>query len=304
MKGVAIVSKGLEDISCLEIKEILNVTPVAKQGAVVFDVKEKDLCLLSYKAQSLNRVLLLLDSFKIKKIDDIKSRVDKIDIFKWLKDKTFRVSCKVIDNEMTSEELNAKTGEFILEKIEKEEKYKQKVDLDNPDIIFFVYIFNEDCYLGIDFSSELHKRSYKIFGSPTSLRGTIAYSLLRIADVKVNEKIVDPFCGSGEIIIEAALFFSGFSVNYYDKDKFPFNKFIKFDFDDKFTKKKLDLIGYDDSWLYLNNAKKNAKIAGVNKLVSLSFSTLNLYLEAILFNSSVFLEAITTFPFSFSINSA
>jgi len=236
--------------------------------------------LLCYKAQSVNKILFLFNNFKFKEIEDIKKEVDKIDFSGWLsEDKTFRVSCKVIENEVSSQEINPRVGGFIIDVIKKKKNYKQKVDLDNPDLIFFVYIFKDNCYLGIDFSGfSLHKRSYKIFNHPRSLRGTIAYSLSRMAGIDKKQAVVDPFCGSGEIVIEAALFLSGFPVNYFNKEKFAFLKLdLDIDFDNFFKKidgevkaDKLNIIGYDDKWLYLNNAKKNAKIAGINKLISLS----------------------------------
>jgi 23S rRNA G2445 N2-methylase RlmL len=278
IKGVAIVSKGIEQIAALEIKELIGVKTIVEESCVLFDCSYEDLCLLCYKAQSVNKILLLFSSFK--EIDDIKKEVDKIDFSKWLdKDKTFRVSCKVIENKVSSQEINPEVGAFVIDAIKRKKNYEQKVDLDNPDVIFFVYIFKDSCYLGIDFSGfSLHKRSYKIFNHPRSLRGTIAYSLVRMADVDKNQVLIDPFCGSGEIPIEAALFLSGFPVNYFSKEKFAFLKLdLGINYEDFFKKidgkvkaDKLNVTGYDDKWLYLNNAKKNSKIAGINKLISLS----------------------------------
>lgn len=276
MKGIAIVSKGTEDIAAKEIKEITKKNSLIKEAAVIFEVsKLENLCSLCYKAQSVNRILFLLAENSFKDVDDIKKKVCGIDFSRWLdKNKTFRVSSEIINNGISSETLNSSTGEFIIDEVKKSKKFIPKVDLDNPDMIFFVYVFGDHFYLGIDFSGfSLHKRIYKIFGYPRSLRGTIAYSLLRIADVNKKDTIIDPFCGSGEIIIEAALFLSKFPVNYFNKEKFVFNKFLKFNFgswDKKICEDKLKIIGYDSSWLYLNNAKKDSKIAGINKLVSLS----------------------------------
>lgn len=270
MKGLAVASKGVEDVCALEIKELIKAKATVKQGAVIFDIKDyKDLCLLCYKAQSVNRVLLLLDNFKFKKIEDIQEKAKKIDFSEWLKNKKFRVSCEIIENKLSSNEVNSETGAVI----------DGKVDLDNPDVIIFVYIFKDSCCIGIDFSGmELNKRSYKIFNHPTALRGTIAYSLIRLAGYKEKETLLDCFMGSGTIPIEAALFISDFPINYFNKEKFAFLK-LDLGIDDSFfkkndkeinLKKKISIIGYDASWLYVNSSKKNAKIAGINKLLSLS----------------------------------
>jgi len=273
MKALAITSEGIEDIASLEIKELINAKSQVKKGCVIFDVKKiEDILLFCYKSQSVNKVLYLLDifSFKTDLYDKISNSIRKMGLNKWLtKGKSFRVSCKVINSDISSEELNGKVGELIVN------KYNQKVDLDNPDVVFFVYIFGNNCYLGIDFSGfNLHKRSYKIFNHPNSLRGTIAYALVRIAGFKKKEILLDPFMGSGIIPIEAALFCSGFPVNYFNKEKFAFLKlktaYKKFFGKEQIDLKKLNIIGYDSAWLAVNSAKKNAKIAGINKILSLS----------------------------------
>ena len=123
----------------------------------------------------------------------------------------------------------------------------------------------------------LIKRSYKIFNHPSALRGTIGYALVRIAGYKEKEKMLDPFSGSGVIPIEAGLYVSGFPVNYFNKDKFSFLRFLKIDFDKFFEKidkdiksKKYKIFGYDKQLMYVTSSKKNAKIGGVNKFVNFS----------------------------------
>jgi len=277
MKGLAIASRGTEDICALEIKELIKAKTAVKKGCVVFDFKKyEDLCLLCYKAQSLKKVLFLFDNFKISKL---KESIEKIDFKKWLTKKTtFRVSSFVVNNEISSEEFNGKIGEIIINYIKDKSKYRQKVDLDNPDLTVFAFLNKNDCYLGIDFSGfNLYKRTYKVFNCPISLRGTIGYTLVRLGDFKENETLLDPFCGSGVIPIEAALFASGKAVNYFNKDKFSFLRFnLKIDFEKMFKKfdyvseEKVKISGYDSKLMNVSASKKNAKIAGVHKMINFS----------------------------------
>ena len=275
MKGLTICYKGMEDISAKEISELIGVKTEIREGCVVFDFdKLEDLVLLCYKGQSINRVLLLLDNFKISKIEDLK-RINKIDLSKWLKNKTFAARCEIIKNkELRSQEVEKATGDEI----------KGKVDLDDPYIIIFIYVYENDCYMGIDLGGDLSKRDYKIFSSPTSLKGTIAYALVRIGDYSSEKKLLDPFCGSGEVILEAALFASKFPLNFYNKNKFPFLKFKEledFDFDkiDKeIIKEKLLINAFDTEQRRVKSAEKNAKIAGVNKIINFSRQDIG-YLE-------------------------
>ncbi len=288
MKAIAITHKGIEDIAALEIKELIKVNSKVNETVVLFEPKKIiDLCTLAYKAQSIIKVICLFDEFKIQAdfneiLNTIKKRIKKISFDKWLdKDKSFKVLCKHLTNDsFSSQDIEKETGAFIIESIKQKKRYDQKVDLENPDLIFYVYIFNERCYLGIDFCGfDLSKRDYKVFSSASDIKGTIAYSLLRIAGYKKEKKLLDPFCSSGIIPIEAALYNKG-TLNYYRKDDFAFLKlkpFEKQNFEQFFTRlnKKEDknkpFIAASDQQLYhIRSAKKNAKIAAINKDIEFS----------------------------------
>ncbi len=269
MKALAITHKGIEDITSLEINELIKTKTTIKKSCVIFDVKSfEEIALVCYKAQSVKKILYLLDSFKITSLKDLKNISKSLEEIKKFitKDKTFAVKCEHIENDnLEKDEICIETANAL--------KLNAKVDLDNPDVIIFVYIYKNNCYLGIDFSGEdISKREYRIYTYHETLKASIAYSLLRIADYKKSDTIIDPFCGSGTILIEAALFANNFSQNYYSKDKFAFLKFLninleKFDSKPSFNGK---IIGYDNELRYIIAAKKNAKIAGIEKSINFS----------------------------------
>ena len=288
MKAIAITHKGTEDIAALEIKELVKASSKISETVVLFEPKNMiDLCKLAYKAQSISRVVYLFDELKIqadfnKILKTIETAIKKISFDKWLgKDKSFKVLCRhLTNNNFSSQDMEKEAGAFIIENIKQKKAYEQKVDLENPDLIFYVYIFGERCYLGIDFCGfDLSKRDYKVFSSASDIKGTIAYSLLRIARYEKQKKLLDPFCSSGVIPIEAALYSNG-SVNYYRKDNFAFLKlkpFEKENFDNFFnklnkqdTKNKIFIAASDQQLYHVRSAKKNAKIAGANKDIEVS----------------------------------
>lgn len=288
MKAIVITHKGIEDIAALEIKELIKANPKVNETVVLFEPKKIiDLCKLAYKAQSITRVVYLFDEFKIqndfnKILKTIEKRIKKINLDKWLdKNKSFKVLCRhLTNNNFSSQDIEKEAGAFIIENIKQKKAYNQKVDLENPDLIFYIYIFNERCYLGVDFCGfDLSKRDYKVFSSASDIKGTIAYSLLRIAGYEKQKKLLDPFCSSGVIPIEAALYSRG-TVNYYRKEDFAFLKLKpceKNNFEGLFNKlnkednKNKPLISASDQQLYhIRSAKKNAKIALVNKDIEFS----------------------------------
>lgn len=62
-------------------------------------------------------------------------------------------------------------------------------------------------YYGIALTKESkHRRNINFFG-PTTLRATICYNMLRLAQPKAGDIIIDPMCGGGSIPIEVQLLF-------------------------------------------------------------------------------------------------
>jgi len=262
MKALAITDVGLEDISLLEIKELIGVKGRAVDSGVIFDFKKKeDLYLLGYKGQSLFKIIDLIDNFSVKKdlIGETKKKIKKVDFSKHLKKKQkFAVRCWYKGAEISRGEMESEVGSVI----------PGKVDLENPDVKFFVFVCGSEVYFGIDvFEKDLSEREYKIFSHPHSLKGPLAYGLVRLAGYDGKKVFLNCFCKSGEIGIEAALLGSGLAVNHFNKEKmgidFDFSKF------DKKTKKpKIHCV--DGDARSLAATRKNAKIAGVHKFLQIA----------------------------------
>lgn len=279
MHGLAITNKGIEKIAAQEINELIGATGILGETIVRFDVKDLlDLCVLCYKMQSVGKVMFLLGHVRFATDDEVYAYAKALDFSTFLKkDKTFRVRCvRLGEHSFDSADIEQEIGGMLAE------TYGCKANLDNPDIPVYVYINNDDCYVGIDFAGfDLSKRQYRIF-SPAAdqLRATTAYAMLRIAGFTKKTALLDPFCCCGTILIEAALHACNYSVNFYDKDKFAFRRFPCFasvDFDAFFEK--LDkqimlpdtkIVGYDTFLQNVKSAQKNAKIAGINKQIDVS----------------------------------
>lgn len=251
MKALAISYSGMEDITALEIKEILGVEVEERKSCCVFECSEEKLAKYTYLGQGVNRVLILLDAFKIKDVSDL-SRIQNIDFSKWLDGRTFAARAEIINNEF--DEVEKTIGDNI----------EGKVDLKNPDVVVFAYIYSNQCYMGIDFSGDLSKRDYKIFSARGDLKGTIAYALVRLSGYDSSKSFLNLNAKAGTIAIEAALFGSGLSVHHFNKDKFYFLKFLDIDLSKFDSKQKESKVYASDSEGYLELVRKNAKIAGVN----------------------------------------
>ena len=278
MKGCAITNIGIEDVTASEIKELTNAKTKANKGCAVFETEKfEDFFKICYHGQSVRKVLLLLSSFKIKKLEDIQKQIQEMNLDEWITSKTtFVVRSSSNNKDFRTQELEPEVGGFIIDKT------KAKVKLEKPNTTFFVFINENECYLGIDFSGEdLGKREYRIFTGAEKIKPTVAFSLLKIADFRPEDVLLDPFCRSGTIPIEAALSAAQFPVNHFNKERFLFlklKKFEKFDFNDFFSaedkeigkKIKTNITAADSSFQAITAAKKNANIAGIIKKISFS----------------------------------
>ncbi len=277
MEGLAILNKGTEDVSKIEIEELIGSEGKIEDSALIFPIKDmKDLCTLCYKAQSVKNILLLLARFSFKSVGEIVKKAKSLDYSGFIGEETkVRVTCK-------------RRGEHSFESKEVEEEVGGvldfKVSLEQPEVVIYIFINQDRCYIGIDFAGhqvDLSKREYRVFTHSEVIKSNVAYSLLRIADYTRKDVLLDPFCGPSIIPIEAALYATGFPVNYHSRTKFSFinfKVFKGFDFDKFFEKidKKIDLdakaeiYAYDEKNNHIVSAKKNAKVAGINKAIRFS----------------------------------
>ena len=183
MKYIAITTKGLEEITAKE----LNGVVIAEKHVLFSKLK---------KSKTSNTIFQLLDSFKFKDIKEIEKRVDKIKIsFK----KSFRVEClRYGSHNFKSVEVEREVGKILFKK-------GNKVDLKNPNEIFFVSILNDLCFFGVLKYDNLCKREYRVKRNNQSINACVAYSLLLIAGIKKSNILLDPFCKDAVIPIEASL---------------------------------------------------------------------------------------------------
>lgn len=285
MKGFLTAHRGMEDVASMEVNELIASKPSKEDSYITFNIKKhEDLFRLCYMSQSAIGIGFLLAEFGCTDLlRDFRKNIPKIDFSEWLSEKvSFKVMCtKNSQNELSTPELEKQLGSLIIGHIREKHNYSQKVDLNNPDIVILVHAAGDKCIVGIDFAGfDLSKRHYNIFAHPASVRGTIAYFLVRLSGFAKKEVFLDPFSGSGMVPIEASFFASNFPVNYYSKEKFAFRNFSMFrdvDFDGFFSKidkkagmKGLEILNLDMSMKNISFAKKNAKIAGMEKCISYS----------------------------------
>lgn len=278
MRCAIVCDKGFEEILAKELADNYEVEAVEfKETILYFTAKDwiNTLATISYTFQGAIKVLSHVVEFKAETHEELSvSLTEKLsdeyqkEILS-ISDKPIQIKCvrKGIHEYKSTDVTGFIAGNFFKEK-----------DYKSP-FIFFSYVFDETGICGIDFAGrELHKRDYKIFLGAQTLRSTVAFGTLLASGITKEDISIDPFMGSGTIPIEAGLYFSKTSPFFFSKEKFTFQKIftdVNWDeffktIDDNRVMEKINFTGYDSLLKFLKNSQKNAKIADINKVITLS----------------------------------
>lgn len=276
MKCIAFCCIGIEEVLSKDIKEIAKKDSSEIKGGCIFEGNEDEITKFSYFCQSAERIGILLDEGSVGD-DPYSIEINLDEKYTSLIKESFAMTCSIVgEKPFKSNEVVMTASEKIKEKINKRFTYG------DSDLKFHIQVVDDKYYFLVDVcSGDLSKRDYKIFVNKTSMRGSISYAVARIAGIKDEEMIVDCFCRSGEIGIEAVHHFIGKSIHYYAKDKFMFSKLgwkVNFESLDEHgaygenlaknaAEKEYKVYSIDSGMPNVKAAEKNAKIAGVNKLI-------------------------------------
>lgn len=161
--------------------------------------------LLLRTASRLQRVVA---KFKVSDIPSLEAGLKKIDWTEWLRSqKPFHVMPALTDDKAKSLNEDGIVS-AVVQSIQKS-AFKSGTPKFNPDaeepITIVLFLRDGNCVLGIDTAGRaLHKRGWRTQGHPAVLKETLAASMLMLAGYTGDEPLLDPMCGSGTIVIEAA----------------------------------------------------------------------------------------------------
>merc|ERR1712226_406261 len=118
---------------------------------------------------------------------------------------SFRVSCnRMGTHSFNSEMVEREVGGAL------QEHYGLKADMTSYDINVRVDVFGNWCVVGSQcHSRDLSLRHKLVFTNRVTLKSNLAYIMLRAAGVKAGDTVLDPFCGSGTVLLEAAAWLQG-----------------------------------------------------------------------------------------------
>ncbi len=207
MQLIATTSFGIEAVVGRELKWLGYDDQMVENGRVTFAGDEAAICRSNIWLRSADRILIKIGEFKALTFDELFEGTKALPWDKWLPENAeFPVDGRSVDSKLASvSDCQAIVKKAIVEKLKLKYK-KQWFDESGPLYRIEVGLLKDVATLTIDTTGTgLHKRGYRTLSTGAPLKETLAAAMLMISRWKPDRALIDPFCGSGTIPIEAAL---------------------------------------------------------------------------------------------------
>ncbi len=272
--------KGLEEVLAQELIELGANDVQIERRAVSFRGDKALLYRVNHCLRSAIRILVPIASFKAKDTDALYKHIKALDWSQYMtENSTFAIDATVYsDSFRNSRFVTYRVKDAIADYwIEKAHK-RPSVSTQTPDLLFNVHVAGEQVTLSLDSSGEsLHKRGYRVATTEAPINEALAAGMLLLAGWSGQSDFYDPMCGSGTLLIEAALIARNIAPGVF-RQSFAFEKWPDFDADlwsdiynDDSAERDFNhtIYGSDASFYAIQQAAKNVKSAGVQKDVEL-----------------------------------
>ncbi|HSJ37394.1 MAG TPA: class I SAM-dependent RNA methyltransferase [Planococcus sp. (in: firmicutes)] len=225
-KLLATAAMGLESIVASEVKEMGYETQT-ENGKVFFEGDERDIAKMNLWLRTADRVKVIAGEFDAFTFDELFEKTKDIEWEKFLPvDAEFPVQGKSVKSTLHSvPNCQSIVKKAIVERLKKAYHRNSFLDETGPRFKIEVSILKDKVQLSIDTSGAgLHKRGYRLDQGEAPLKETLAAALVKISRWTPDRPFVDPFCGSGTIVIEAAMIGQNIAPGYnreFDSEKWP-----------------------------------------------------------------------------------
>ncbi|RDL43149.1 bifunctional 23S rRNA (guanine(2069)-N(7))-methyltransferase RlmK/23S rRNA (guanine(2445)-N(2))-methyltransferase RlmL [Marinomonas piezotolerans] len=202
---------GLENILEKELHELGLTNTRLGEAQVKLSTDLKGMYQACLWSRVATRVMMPLATFKVTNAEELYQGVSDIDWAEHMTfDNTIAIDCHGTNNAIRNSQFGAvKTKDAIADYFVKKTGHRPSVDKQAPDLRIALKIKRDNATLSLDLSGEsMHRRGYRQQGAMAPLKENLAAGLLMRAGWSKNSKfqqLVDPMCGSGTFLVEAAL---------------------------------------------------------------------------------------------------
>lgn len=209
MELLASCAFGLEKLVQLEIKNLGYKVLKTEDGRITFEGDQSALIRANLWLRCANRVQIKITEFNATTFDQLFEAIKACDWQKYIgQDDAFPIKASSSKSMLHSEP----TIQSIVKKavVTKLQNYYQSQNLSESSGIVYQIVVKatkDQFTVGIDSSGEsLHKRGLRPHANSAPIKETLAAAFIKLSDWNPNKTLVDPFCGSGTIALEAELF--------------------------------------------------------------------------------------------------
>jgi putative N6-adenine-specific DNA methylase len=192
-----------------ELKELgISSVHLGHRGVFIGDWDWTTIYRLNYASRLASRVLLPLTRFRCLDRHSLYRHTSEIDWTQYLKGNwTFAIDANVHHRELRNSLFAAQVmKDAICDQMRQRTGRRPSIELNNPDVQLNLFIQQQTAIISFDTSGEpLHKRGYRQETVEAPVQETLAAAMLRLARYEKERLYFDPCCGSGTLLIEAAL---------------------------------------------------------------------------------------------------
>lgn len=278
-KIVAKTFAGLENILAGEIRALGGESVSVERRAVSFIGDQELMYKANFHLRTALKILKPIAEFEVSKRDELYDHAKKIPWTSYLAlGKSFAID-STVQSEMFVNTMYAslKVKDAIVDHFREVTGKRPSVNPEDPDIRINVYLMGNHCILSLDSSGEsLHKRGYRVAQGDAPINEVLAAGMILLTGWHGEKDFLDPMCGSGTLLIEAAMIARGIPPGMYRKS-FGFEQWPDFDeqlfadiyngeYEKEFTGK---IVGSDISVKDIALARSNIKNASLTKVIDL-----------------------------------
>ena len=280
----ASTARGLEELLKSELETLGAQACKVVQGGVHFEGDDRLLYQSLLWSRLASRILLPLNEFKVHSDLDLYLGVMAID---WPEifgvDKTFAVHFSGLNDEIRNSQYGAlKVKDAIVDSFTRKIDQRPNVAKQQPDIRVNVFLQRDTASVALDLSGEgLHQRGYRDLTGQAPLKESLAAAIVMRSGWQAGTPMVDPMCGSGTLLIEAAMIAADRAPGLH-RQHWGFTAWNKFDAElwreltaeaQVRTRRAVQettsrFFGSDIDRRVIEMARANARRAGVSELIS------------------------------------
>ncbi|WP_281628746.1 bifunctional 23S rRNA (guanine(2069)-N(7))-methyltransferase RlmK/23S rRNA (guanine(2445)-N(2))-methyltransferase RlmL [Vibrio sp. St2] len=280
---LAVTSNGLENLLVEELTKlgITNAKPV--QAGVRFKASNEQIYRCCLWSRLASRFVRVLSEFTCNDDMDLYLATSSVNwVNQFHSSKMFVVDFNGTNREIRNSQYGAmKVKDAVVDSFEKKNLPRPSISKDRADLRIHVRLHRDKAILGVDMvGGGLHQRGYRPESGRAPLRETLAAAIILRSGWSADKSLLDPMCGSGTLLIEAAMMAANMAPGV-NREKWGFESLEDFEpelwaeikseaaVQARRGVKKVDtkFFGFDNDARVLKTAKDNARRAGVDSLI-------------------------------------